>query len=60
MALILDTEEAIFIAEDAADMARQLLALLDEHPDDEALTYLAAAALGCDVLDVITTRSSES
>lgn len=57
MALLLDTENTIMIADDATDMARQLIALLDDDPDDDTLTYLAAAVLGCDVLDVIITHT---
>lgn len=58
MALILDTDNDIFIAADAANMARQLLGFLVDEPDDETLTYLAAAVLGCDHLDVIITRTT--
>lgn len=38
-------------------MARQLLTLLDDDPDHETLAYLAAAALGRDILDVIITHT---
>lgn len=48
------------IAEDATNMAQQLITLLDDDPDDDTLTYLAAAVLGCDVLDVIITRVKTS
>lgn len=58
MALILDTHTEIIIADDPADMARKLIALLDDHPDDDTLTHLAAAVLGCDALDVIITRTT--
>ncbi|MGP6175354.1 hypothetical protein [Corynebacterium sp. A21] len=60
MTLILDTENTIMIAEDAADMARQLSVLLEDEPDDDTLVYLAAAVLGCEVLDVIITRVESS
>lgn len=58
MALILDTDNEVFIAADAVDMARQLFGLLDEEPDDETLARLAATVLGCDVLDVVITRTT--
>lgn len=57
MALILDTDNEVFIATGAADMAAQLIELLDEEPDDETLAKLAATVLGCDVLDVIITHT---
>lgn len=60
MALILDTDDDIFIAADAADMAKQLVGLLADKPDDETLAWLAAAVLGCSVLDVVITRTDES
>ncbi|GAB2498792.1 hypothetical protein CATRI_13165 (plasmid) [Corynebacterium atrinae] len=60
MALILDTDDEIFIAADAADMAKQLVGLLSDKPDDETLARLAAAVLGCDVLDVVITRTDHS
>ena len=57
MALILDTDDEIFIAADAAGMASQLIDCLPDKPDDETLARLAAAVLGCDVLDVVITRA---
>lgn len=60
MALILDTDNEILIAENAAGMAAHLIELLDEEPDDYALAKLAAAVLGCDALDVIITRTGDS
>lgn len=57
MALILDTDDDIFLAADATDMAWQLVALLPADSDDETLARLAAVALGCDVLDVVITRT---
>lgn len=59
MALILDTDNEVFIAADAADMAAQLIELLGEEPDTETLAELAAAVLGCDVLDVIIIRTTD-
>lgn len=59
MALILDTDNEVFITADAADMAAQLIELLDAEPDAETLAKLAAAVLGCDVLDVIITYTSD-
>lgn len=56
MTLILDTDDDILIAANAAEMARQLVGLLDDEPDDETLIRLAAAVLGCDYLDIILTR----
>lgn len=56
MTLVLDTENTIMLAEDAADMARQLISLLDDEPDDDTLTHLATSVLGCDVLDIIIAR----
>ncbi|AGF71727.1 hypothetical protein A605_03580 [Corynebacterium halotolerans YIM 70093 = DSM 44683] len=58
MGLILDTDDDILVATDAGDMARQLIGLLDDEPDDETLTRLAAVVLGCDVLDVIIIRTT--
>lgn len=60
MALILDIDDEIFIAADAAAMAKQLVGRLAEEPDDETLARLAAAVLGCDVLDVVITRTEHS
>lgn len=60
MALILNIDDDIFIADDAAGMARQLVGLLAEDPDEETLARLAAAVLGCDVLDVVITRTDHS
>lgn len=60
MALIMDTDNEVLIAENAANMASQLIELLDEEPDDETLARLAAAVLGCDVLDVVITRTEHS
>lgn len=60
MALLLDTNDTILIAEDTADMARQLIALLDDEPDHDTLTYLAAAVLGCDLLDIRLTHTENS
>ncbi|WP_165858043.1 hypothetical protein [Corynebacterium alimapuense] len=57
MTLLLDTEDDFFIAEDAADMARQLITLLEVSPDEDTLVWLAATVLGCDVLDVIITQT---
>lgn len=57
MALILDTDDEIFIATNTANMARQLISRLDGEPDDETLARLAAAVLGCDSLDVVITRT---
>ncbi|MGD7003724.1 hypothetical protein [Corynebacterium halotolerans] len=57
MALILDTDTEILIADNAGAMARQLLTLLDDNPDYITLAYLAAAVLGCDVLDVVITQT---
>lgn len=51
--LLLDLGNTILIAEDAADIARQLIALLADPPDDDTLTHLAAAVLRCEVLDII-------
>ena len=56
----MDTDDEIFIAADAADMAKQLVGRLPDEPDDETLTWLAAAVLGCDVLDVVITRTDHS
>lgn len=53
--MILDTDNDIFIAEDATYLAQQLSTQLDSGRDDETLAKLAAAVLGCDVLDVIIT-----
>lgn len=58
MPLILDTDNDILIAADAADLAHQLISLLDREPDEETLARLAAAVLGCDVLDVIITHTA--
>lgn len=60
MTLILDTDDEIFIAADADDMVQQLITQLDSRPHDEALAKLAAAVLGCDVLDVVITRTDDS
>lgn len=57
MALILDTDTEIIIADSPADMARKLITLLDPDPDDDTLAHLAAAVLGCEVLDVIITHT---
>lgn len=57
MALILDTENEIIIADDAGGMAHKLIDLLDDEPDHDTLTHLAAAVLGCDVLDIVITRA---
>lgn len=57
MALILATDSEIIVADDSADMARKLTALLDDEPEDDTLTYLVAVVLGCDALDVIITRT---
>lgn len=59
MALILDTDTDILVADNAGDMARQLIAFLDDDPDHETLAYLAATVLGCDVLDVIITHTKD-
>lgn len=50
MALIVDTDNEIFIARDAANMAQHLLSLLADEPDDETLARRVAAVLGRDVL----------
>ena len=50
VALILDTDNEIFIARDAAGMAQHLLSFLTDEPDDETLARLAATVLGRDVL----------
>lgn len=57
MSLILDTEDEIIIAENAGDMAHKLIELLDDEPDHDTLAHLAAAVLGCEVLDVVITRT---
>lgn len=57
MALILDTDKEIIIADDAGHLARRLTDLLDDEPDHDTLTHLAAAVLGCDVLDIVITRA---
>lgn len=59
MTLILDAVDEIVIAENAGDMARRLIELLDDEPDHDTLTYLAAAVLGCDVLDIVITRTNK-
>lgn len=50
--IFLDTEEHLFIARDYTDMTYQLLEHLNVQ-DDEDLTALAAACLGCTDLDVM-------
>lgn len=57
MALILDTDNDILIADTAADLTQQLLEFLTDDPDDETLVKLAAAVLSCDVLDIVLTRT---
>lgn len=57
MALILDTNNDVIIADTAADLTQQLLELLTDDPDEETLVKLAAAVLGCDVLDIVLTRT---
>ena len=57
MTLILDTDDDILIAANAAEMARQLVGLLDDEPDEVTLANLAATVLGCDALDVVITRA---
>lgn len=50
VALIVDTDNEIFIARDAAGMAQHLLSLLDGEPGDKPLARRVAAVLGRDVL----------
>lgn len=57
MAILLDTENTILIADNHADLTQQLLQLLAEEPDEETILKLAAAALGCDVLDIVLTHT---
>ncbi len=58
MALILDTDDEILIADNHAELTQQLLELLTDEPDEDTLLKLAAAVLECDVLDIILTRTS--
>ena len=58
MALILDTDDEILIADNHAELTQQLLELLTDEPDEDTVLKLAAAVLGCDVLDIILTRTS--
>lgn len=41
-----------FVARSRHEMAQALLAHLPDEPDNETLTELAAACLGCEPLDV--------
>lgn len=54
--ILLDTEQHVFVANDYADLASQLLEYLDVQ-DDATLAALAAACLGCTELDVMITHS---
>ena len=58
MALILDTDDEILIADNHAELTQQLLELLTDEPDEDTLLKLAAAVLECDVLDIIIARTS--
>ena len=57
MALILDTDDEILIADNHADLTQQLLDLLTDEPDEDTVIKLAAAVLGCDVLDIVLTHA---
>ena len=56
--ILLDTEDHIFLGQDYADLAPQLLEHLSVQ-EDEDLAALAAACLNCTALDVMITRVSE-
>ena len=58
MALILDTDDEILIADNHVDLTQQLLDLLTDEPDEDTVIKLAAAVLGCDVLDIVLTHIS--
>lgn len=55
--MILDTDGKGLLATNAAGRTRHLLSRLDEHPDDDTLSHLAAAVLGCEVLDIVITHT---
>lgn len=57
MALILDTDDEILIADNHVDLTQQLLDLLTDEPDEDTVIKLAAAVLGCDVLDIVLTHT---
>ena len=58
MALTLDTDDEILIADNHVDLTQQLLDLLTDEPDEDTVIKLAAAVLGCDVLDIVLTHIS--
>ncbi len=60
MAILLDTDNTILIADNHADLTQQLLQLLAEEPDEETILKLAAAVLECDVLDIVLTHTSHT
>lgn len=45
---------SIVIAEDSADMARQLIDLLDDHPGDDTLVHFAAEVLAIIITNIET------
>ena len=57
MALILDTDDEILIADNHVDLTQQLLDLLTDEPDEDTVIKLAAAVLGYDVLDIVLTHT---
>ena len=57
MAILLDTDNTILIADNHADLTQQLLQLLAAEPDEETIIKLAAAVLRCGVLDIVLTHT---
>lgn len=58
MAILLDTDNTILIADNHTDLTQQLLQLLAEEPDEETILKLAAAVLEYDVLDIVLTHTN--
>ena len=58
MAILLDTDNTILIADNYTDLSQQLLQLLAEEPDEETILRLAAAVLEYDVLDIVLTHTN--
>lgn len=58
MAILLDTDNTILIADNYTDLSQQLLQLLAEEPDEETILKLAAAVLEYDVLDIVLTHTN--
>ena len=55
--MLFRSDDEILIADNHVDLTQQLLDLLTDEPDEDTVIKLAAAVLGCDVLDIVLTHT---